>query len=381
VVATIAIDGTASSDPSVHPYDEGGGTWQATRPSYLRTEMQTETPGNFETVSMGARSINGSKFDADTPTLTVPATDLQEWTIKGATNHPFHLHVYHMQTQTDCGAHEAGEFYDTVAANCDVRFDLNSATALVHEGRTIMHCHILAHEDQGAMGWADVVGGAPAPTFPQDGSGYEDYYVLGGGGTPPAAPSSLTATAVSSSQIDLAWVDNASDETGFEIERSLDGTNFAYEATVGANTVTYSDTNALAPNTTYWYRVRAINGNGASDYSNIASDTTPGGGTATELVVDSVTVSTVNVGKGNKHGRAVVVITDDLGSPVQGAVVTGDFTGTIAESGLEGTTDAGGSATIDTAGTAKGSVSLTFCVTNVAGALPYNGGGVVCGSN
>ena len=40
--------------------------------------------------------------------------------------------------------------------------------------------------------------------------------------TPPAAPSDLTATTVSSAQIDLAWVDNSSDENGFKIEQSPD---------------------------------------------------------------------------------------------------------------------------------------------------------------
>jgi len=37
---------------------------------------------------------------------------------------------------------------------------------------------------------------------------------------PPNAPSGLTATAVSQHQINLAWADNSSDESGFKIERS-----------------------------------------------------------------------------------------------------------------------------------------------------------------
>jgi hypothetical protein len=382
VVATIGIEG--SSDPLPHPYAaDGVSTWSLVRPTYLR-DLRTETPDNFETVSMGARTINGSKFDHDTPTFVLPATDLQEWTVKGARQHPFHLHVYHMQMQTDCAEYEAGEYYDTIATNCDVRFDLNSATAAVYEGRTIMHCHILAHEDQGAMGWADVVGGTPPPTFPQDGSGYQAYYLLDGGGTPPLAPSSLTTSAVSSSQIDLSWIDNASDEDGFEVERSLDGTLFAYEATVGANTVSYSDSNSLSPDTTYYYQVRAVNGNGVSGYSNIASATTLSGGTGTTMVVDSVTVSTANAGRGVKYGRAVVVVLDDQGGPVEGALVTGSFTGTFNEADLTGTTDAGGSTIIDTAGSAKGSITLTFCVDSIDPPMgssldPYTGP-QVCGS-
>ena len=109
----------------------------------------------------------------------------------------------------------------------------------------------------------------------------------GGGPTPPAAPSGLTATAVSSSQIDLAWTDNADDEDGFHVERSLDGTSFTEIASVGANVTSYSD-GSLSPSTTYTYRVRAYNSAGNSDYSNTASATTeaPGGDTWVVITYD-----------------------------------------------------------------------------------------------
>src|SRR5205085_29321 len=37
---------------------------------------------------------------------------------------------------------------------------------------------------------------------------------------PPAAPSALAASAVSSSQIQLTWTDNATNETSYEVQRS-----------------------------------------------------------------------------------------------------------------------------------------------------------------
>ncbi len=91
----------------------------------------------------------------------------------------------------------------------------------------------------------------------------------------PAAPTSLTATPESSSQINLSWTDNSGNETGFKIERCKGSkcTNFAQIATVGANVTTYSNVN-LRRRTAYSYRVRAYNAAGNSDYSNIAIATT-----------------------------------------------------------------------------------------------------------
>jgi FtsP/CotA-like multicopper oxidase with cupredoxin domain len=179
--STISVNGTVvanvyatsdSPDTAVGPYDDGdavappGPSWSATRPNYLRDLRNAPGPINFENINMGARSVGGSKFDADVPTFSATADAVQEYTIKGATNHPYHQHVYHFQPQKTCGDFEEGEYYDTIAANCDVRFDLDPATSSVYDGRTIMHCHILEHEDQGAMGWIDVVGGDGPPAFP-----------------------------------------------------------------------------------------------------------------------------------------------------------------------------------------------------------------------
>jgi len=90
----------------------------------------------------------------------------------------------------------------------------------------------------------------------------------------PVPPSDLTATAVSATQIDLAWHDNSGDEQGFRIERSLDGFAFTEIATVNTNVTTFSDT-TVSPDTLYFYRVLAFNGFGNSEPSNIAFAQTP----------------------------------------------------------------------------------------------------------
>jgi transcriptional regulator CtsR len=90
----------------------------------------------------------------------------------------------------------------------------------------------------------------------------------------PAAPSSLSATAVSGTQINLSWTDNSNNETGFKIERKTgSGGTYAQITTVGANIISYSDT-GLSASTTYYYRVRATNSVGDSAYSNEAYATT-----------------------------------------------------------------------------------------------------------
>ncbi len=93
---------------------------------------------------------------------------------------------------------------------------------------------------------------------------------------PPTPPSSLTATAFSSSQINLAWTDNSNDEQAFKIERSTDGSTFSQISSVTKDITSYQNT-GLNANTQYWYKIRANNTAGDSSYSNTASATTQTG--------------------------------------------------------------------------------------------------------
>jgi fibronectin type 3 domain-containing protein len=95
------------------------------------------------------------------------------------------------------------------------------------------------------------------------------------GTTPLAKPTSATATAVSSSRINLTWVDNSASESGYKIERKKTAAGtYTQIAQVGATVQSYSDTNGLNPDTRYYYRVRATNGTLNSDYSNQPSAVT-----------------------------------------------------------------------------------------------------------
>jgi hypothetical protein len=106
----------------------------------------------------------------------------------------------------------------------------------------------------------------------------------------PAAPSGLTAAPASSSEIDLAWTDNSSNETGFEIDRATNNTftTGLTTFTVGSNVTTYQST-GLSAGATYYYRVRATNSSGDSSNSNTASNTTQSQGSALVLQADKDT--------------------------------------------------------------------------------------------
>jgi hypothetical protein len=93
--------------------------------------------------------------------------------------------------------------------------------------------------------------------------------------TPLLAPSNLDVTNFSSSQNNLTWIDNSTNEDGFKIERSLNS-QFGPWSEVASTTVdvtSYNDT-GLTVNQTYYYRVRAFNSGGNSGYTNTDYATT-----------------------------------------------------------------------------------------------------------
>jgi predicted phage tail protein len=97
--------------------------------------------------------------------------------------------------------------------------------------------------------------------------------------TTPAAPTELEAHVVHDAlMIEVRWQDNADNEGSYVIERSLEGEEgpWAVLATLAADSSNYYDT-GLQDGVTYWYRVAAVNSEGASGYSNVDS------GTATAL--------------------------------------------------------------------------------------------------
>lgn len=89
-----------------------------------------------------------------------------------------------------------------------------------------------------------------------------------------AAPSELMVTASADDNVQLVWVDNSSDETGFIVQRSLNSSGpYSAVATPAANAVAHSDV-GLTPGTSYYYQVVATHSTGDSAPSNTAQATT-----------------------------------------------------------------------------------------------------------
>ncbi len=86
------------------------------------------------------------------------------------------------------------------------------------------------------------------------------------------APSNLTATASSETSITLQWKDNADNEDGFRVERSLDSSSWLSIANLGADREIFSN-GALSPGTLYFYRVRAFNSVGSSAWVTASVET------------------------------------------------------------------------------------------------------------
>lgn len=119
---------------------------------------------------------------------------------------------------------------------------------------------------------------------------------------------------------------------------------------------------------------------GAKTMSSAVTITGETTGSASSMSVSDIVTGTADAGKGWKYGTATVTILDNTGQPVSSAQVSGTFSGTFNESG-SAQTDANGLAYFQTNATAKGGVTVNFCVDAVSHtSLTYdpNGNTITC---
>jgi hypothetical protein len=184
-----------------------------------------------------------------------------------------------------------------------------------------------------------------------------------GGGTPPDAPTNLTATANSASQITLTW-DNVTSESGYKIERCQGAgcSSFSQIAQVGTDVTSYPDT-GLTASTSYSYRIRAYNGAGDSGYSDTASATTQGPPPTTISHIGDLDRVSTSQG-GSWTASVTITVHDGNDSLVANATVNGSWSGG-ATGTASCTTGANGQCSVAKSGIRKNQGSATFTVTNV----------------
>lgn len=153
---------------------------------------------------------------------------------------------------------------------------------------------------------------------------------------PPSPPENLYADVISSTQINLSWIDG-SNETSLEIKRSSNGETFNSIATLPANTISYEDSN-LEPATSYDYQIIAVNSDGTAmsgisattlppsplAYAfaqSTASGTTTGSYTDTQLEDDNSQVITEVLSGRGKNARSQLEHTWQIGPVAAGAQV------------------------------------------------------------
>ena len=91
--------------------------------------------------------------------------------------------------------------------------------------------------------------------------------------SPPQPPTNLTVTRTGTNNFSLSWEDNATNETGYCVERYNPSTfSWVLVNSLAANTTTTTDSDASLAGQTVYYRVYAINGAVKSACSNEAAD-------------------------------------------------------------------------------------------------------------
>ncbi len=235
--------------------DDGGANWS--NPAWLEANVtryaDTDVaPGRTYLYRLGTYASPGSTYsaytpaaEATTPTLAAPAT------LSAAPVSAFRIDV----TWPDAGGSEQ---------DYELERSENGGTNWSHVATP--------EAEQTACSDANLVPGRTyqyrlrARVYAYPSSAYSPYTAVASAATLPlAAPSNLSAAAVSGTRVDLAWTDNSDGESYFQVERSENaGVSWTQvDRYVSANVTRYADTGA-SPGKTYQYRVRAYANNGGA---------------------------------------------------------------------------------------------------------------------
>ena len=160
-LATLVVTGTAPAaalpTSLAPPSDLEAGTAGRERSFVLAMGMGGGGMGGMGGAMMSF-TINGESFDATRTNVTAQLGTVEDWVLTNTSSmdHPFHLHAWPFQVvERSSGPDDLPGWKDTVnvPANATVRVRVHFADIT---GRSVYHCHILDHEDQGMMGTIEV---------------------------------------------------------------------------------------------------------------------------------------------------------------------------------------------------------------------------------
>ncbi|MEK6439251.1 multicopper oxidase family protein [Pseudonocardia sp. T1-2H] len=112
-----------------------------------------------ETDNPDAFFINGKLFDPNRVDIQSKLNTVEEWTIRNESNeeHSFHVHVNHFQLMSINGQpHQGHGWQDTASIPAKGQIVIR-IHFINYTGKTVLHCHILNHEDLGMMAVLEIV--------------------------------------------------------------------------------------------------------------------------------------------------------------------------------------------------------------------------------
>lgn len=104
--------------------------------------------------------INNSPFNHDVVNITVRAGTAEEWTIinRSSGTHPFHIHVNEFQvTEIDGVKQDPPVWRDVLLLLPKVTYKIRHRFEAAFDGKTVLHCHYLPHEDLGMMNLIEIL--------------------------------------------------------------------------------------------------------------------------------------------------------------------------------------------------------------------------------